>query len=234
MMPSCATLYCMKASRFLKAPGHVAIELALLAMALSIAPMNQGLLAAQEAAEPLEATSVPTIDRAMMFPYRESLDRASDYTQYASLLVPGVFALATPSSEWPGIVAMYAGSAVLSFATRTVLKATIDRNRPYMYFNDPPLEAIGNGDYLDSFPSGHSIMAFAGAGFTAALFTIRYPESPYRVPAVIGAYALAGTTVVLRIASGSHFGSDVAAGALIGSIFGLGVPLLVDRLGWLD
>ncbi|GAB1456279.1 hypothetical protein MASR2M48_15870 [Spirochaetota bacterium] len=233
-MPSCDTLYHMMASRFLKLTRPRTTGAAVLPLALFMACMTGGNLAAQESSTALNASDINQIDRAMMFAYEGRMDAASDYTQYASLLVPGVFALAAPTSDWPKVVAMYAGSAALSFATRTILKASIDRERPYMYFPDPPAGAIQDGDYLDSFPSGHTIMACTGAGFTAALFWLRYPDSPYRVPAIIGAYALAGTTVFLRLGSGSHFLSDVGAGALIGSIFGFGVPFLVDRLGWLD
>jgi len=182
----------------------------------------------------LSQSDVNTIDRALMFSYSESLDGVSDYTQYAAFLSPAVFALAAPVEDWLGIGAMYAGSAVLSYAARTGLKAVVERNRPYMYFDNPPAALIAEGDHLDSFPSGHAIMAFTGAGYTATLFARRYPDSPYRWPAVAGAYALATATLALRIGSGSHFMTDVAAGAAIGTFFGFIVPYTVDRLGWLD
>jgi len=191
-------------------------------------------LSAQEVVYPLPTYDVNLIDRALMFSYSEPLDVASDFTQYAAFLSPSVFALAAPIEDWLGIGAMYAGSALMSYATRTLLKATIDRDRPYMYFDDPPASRIADGDYDDSFPSGHAIMAFTGAAFTAALFKERYPDSPYRVPAVIAAYVLASATVGLRVGSGSHFLTDVAVGAAIGTFYGFIVPFASSRLGWLD
>lgn len=193
-------------------------------------------LAAQETASypALAPSDVNAIDRALMFSYSEPLDTVSDYTQYAAFLSPAAFALAAPPRDWLGIGAMYAGSAVLSYAARTGIKAVVERNRPYMYFDDPPASLIEEGDHLDSFPSGHSIMAFTGAGYTATLFALRYPDSPYRVPAVAGAYALATATAALRIGSGSHFLTDAFAGAAIGTLFGFIVPYAVDRLGLLD
>jgi len=195
-----------------------------------------GPLAAQEAPTPLPLvqSDVNAIDRALMFSYSEPLDMISDYTQYAAFLSPAVFALAAPPRDWLGIGAMYAGSAALSYAARVGVKAAVERYRPYMYFDDPPSSLIEEGDHLDSFPSGHSIMAFTGAGYTATLFALRYPDSPYRVPAIAGAYALASATAALRISSGSHFLTDVVAGAAIGTFFGFIVPYIVVKLGWLD
>ncbi|OHD26462.1 MAG: hypothetical protein A2Y38_01940 [Spirochaetes bacterium GWB1_59_5] len=193
-----------------------------------------GSLAAQEAPLPLSSLDVNDIDRVLMFSYSEPLDTVSDYTQYAAFLSPAVFALAAPTRDWLGIGAMYAGSAMLSYAARVGVKAAVDRYRPYMYFDNPPSSLIEEGEHLDSFPSGHSIMAFTGAGYTATLFALRYPDSPYRVPAVAGAYALATATAALRVGSGSHFLTDVAAGAAIGTLFGFIVPYTIDRLGWLD
>ncbi|PKL24981.1 MAG: hypothetical protein CVV47_06765 [Spirochaetae bacterium HGW-Spirochaetae-3] len=204
---------------------------ALLVLACALAPVATG---AQEATYPLPSYDVNLIDRSLMFSYSEPIDIASDYTQYAAFLAPSVFALAAPTEDWLGIGAMYAGSAMISFATGTLLKAVIERERPYMYFDDPPASAIADGDYIDSFPSRHSIMAFTGAAFTATLFKERYPDSPYRVPAVVAAYALAGVTAGLRVGSGSHFLTDVAGGAAIGTFFGFIVPFASSRLGWLD
>ncbi len=193
-------------------------------------------LSAQETvpAPALSLSDVNAIDRVLMFSYSEPLDTVSDYTQYSAFLSPAVFALAAPVGDWLGIGVMYAGSAALSYVARIGLKAMVERNRPYMYFDAPPASLIDEGDHLDSFPSGHSIMAFTGAGYTATLFALRYPDSPYRVPAVAGAYALATATAVLRIGSGSHFVTDVVSGAAIGTLFGFIVPYVSDRLGWLD
>lgn len=215
-----------------RAPAKGQRMLALATLALVLA----GPLAAQEAPTPLplSVSNVNAIDRVLMFSYSERLDSVSDYTQYAAFLSPVVFALAAPAEDWLGIGAMYAGSAVFSYAARTGIKAVVDRNRPYMYFEDPPASLIAEGDHLDSFPSGHSIMAFTGAGYTATMFALRHPNSPYRVPAVAVSYALAAATTALRIGSGSHFLTDVVAGAAIGSLFGFIVPYISDRLGWLD
>lgn len=216
------------------APAAAALETA----PTATVPDDSPVAAAPTAAAPtaVAPAALPSIaevngiDRLLMFSYSAPLDTASDYSQYAAFLSPALFALVAPPGEWLGIGAMYAGSAVLAYTTRTALKALIDRKRPYMYFDQPSAELIAKGDHVNSFPSGHAIMAFTGAGFTATVFCLRYPDSPYRLPVVAGAYGLATLTLGLRLGSGSHFISDVAAGAAIGSLFGVLVPLGVDLL----
>lgn len=53
-----------------------------------------------------------------------------------------------------------------------------------------------------------------------------YPDSPWRTPVVAGAYAVAAAAASLRVASGSHFLTDVLAGAALGTLSGWLVPVL--------
>jgi membrane-associated phospholipid phosphatase len=81
-------------------------------------------------------------------------------------------------------------------------------------------------DYYNSFPSGSTALAFLSAGFLSATFAAEYPASRWKIPVISGAYALAGGIAAARILSGSHFLTDVLAGAAIGSLYGWIVPLL--------
>ena len=69
-------------------------------------------------------------------------------------------------------------------------------------------------------------MAFASAGFVSYVFSRYYPESKLKVPVIVTAYTAATTTAVLRILSGNHFMTDVLTGALLGTLWGVGVPML--------
>jgi undecaprenyl-diphosphatase len=166
-----------------------------------------------------------------MFPYSKGLDVASDVTQYASFLSPALLLLVAPQEDYAKVGLLCAGSSAIALGARFGLKAAFERDRPYMYFPDAPAEEIASGDSRKSFPSGHSIMAFSGAAFTATVLAMRYPDSPYRVPLTVTAFALAGSTAALRVASGSHFASDVVAGALIGSAAGFAVPFIAAKVG---
>jgi len=86
-------------------------------------------------------------------------------------------------------------SFLASYATTSVLKATVSRLRP------------GHGTH--SFPSGHSSMAFTGA-------TLMELNSGPLLG--IPAYGLAAFTAFERVESGRHFPSDVLAGAAIGTL----------------
>jgi undecaprenyl-diphosphatase len=185
-------------------------------------------------AEALDRENVNAFDRPLMFSYSKTMDTVSDFTQYASFLAPAAFLFDASKDDYLGIGIMYGSSTALALGARYGLKAVFDRERPYMYFADPPAELIASGDNLDSFPSGHTIMAFSGAAFTATLFALKYPDSKWRVPVTTAAYALAGTTAVLRVSSGSHFTSDVLTGAVIGSFTGFIVPFVSYKAGWVD
>lgn len=178
----------------------------------------------------LDRDSVNAFDRIAMFPYSASQDIMGDVTMYSAMLTPAVFLLAAPSEDWAEIGILYAGSAAASFGTGELLKRAFPRDRPYMYYSDPPEKYVDSGDSEKSFPSRHAIMAFNGAGFTAATFMLRYPDSRYKVPAIATAYGLAFATATLRVTGGSHFTSDVITGALIGTATGFLAPYVNFRL----
>lgn len=181
-------------------------------------------------AVPLDRAEVPKFDRTLMFPYSDPLAFTSDVTQYLSFFSPAMFAFVAPRDEWLEISLLYGSSALLSFGTRTILKNTIERDRPYKYFpGSPDYPPMLEPDHNQSFPSGHSIMAFTGASFTHMLFALRYPDSPYRMPVTITAWTFAAATAALRVASGNHFVTDVLAGSAIGAFYGAAVPYLAWR-----
>ena len=71
-------------------------------------------------------------------------------------------------------------------------------------------KARPNGDNRTSFPSGHTMSAFAGAAFLDG----RYGKT-FGIPA----YALAAFTGYSRVHSGWHYRDDVLAGASIGMLY---------------
>ena len=118
----------------------------------------------------------------------------------STALALGLGALAAGStlakSDAPGAwqLAYTIGS---TFLATEALKAAIKEQRP---------DGSGN----DSFPSGHTSMAFAAATY----FNIRYGhEYPQYVPWVYGAAALTG---IARVEAKKHYAQDVVAGAALG------------------
>jgi membrane-associated phospholipid phosphatase len=119
---------------------------------------------------------------------------------------------------------MYLEAFMLTHGTKDILKNTVKRNRPYSYFG--PVPSGMEDDYYKSFPSGHTSLAFMSAGFLTSILLKDYPASKWKAPVIIISYSMAATVAVSRVLSGSHFLTDVIAGAAIGSIYGYIVPAL--------
>jgi undecaprenyl-diphosphatase len=104
-------------------------------------------------------------------------------------------------------VAMVAAEEVASIVDG-VLKNAIGRERPPLA--DPRVHALIPLPHDPSMPSGHAMMAFAGATLLALV-------AP-RVGWVF--FALAAGIAISRVYLGVHFPSDVVVGAAIGTLIG--------------
>jgi membrane-associated phospholipid phosphatase len=174
----------------------------------------------------LDKNDINAFDRTLLFAYNRPLDIASDAGVYALLTLPALSVMGMLSDNealWTyGI--MYTEAFLLTFGTKDLLKHAVIRYRPYMYAGGIPDGK--EDDYYNSFPSGSTAYAFLSAGFLAATFSAEYPDSPWKIPVIGGAYALAGGIAACRILSGSHFLTDVLTGAAIGSVYGWLIPAL--------
>ena len=105
-------------------------------------------------------------------------------------------------------VAAGTAAALLASATFMAIKRSCRRRRPcdlapHPLFHVPPPDAF-------SFPSGHTMNAFA----IATVLALRFPAlSP-------GLLLLATSVGASRVVLGLHFASDVWAGAALGSLIG--------------
>jgi len=89
------------------------------------------------------------------------------------------------------------------------------------------LNDCASRDRYLSVASGHTQFAFASASVTCVHhhYLPLWGTTPPWVPCATG-YALAATTGALRIAADRHYFTDVMAGAVVGSLVGLTIPLL--------
>ena len=113
---------------------------------------------------------------------------------------------------------------VIGEALGGVLKGVFGRGRPYLNPKDPNpndwriLRGFGGDDAYRSFPSGHTVAAFAaGAAVTAEMSRWR-PESRWLVGSVM--YGGAGLVGLSRMYNQRHWASDVIIGAAIGTFAG--------------
>ena len=121
---------------------------------------------------------------------------------------------------------MFYESMSLAWGIKEWVKIFVNRPRPYMYYEDSPRKKVLSGDWNDSFFSGHTTMAFASASFLTYTFFQYYPEEKTRFWVLGLSYSLATATAILRMASGSHFCTDVLAGAIIGTVSGIALPYM--------
>ena len=99
------------------------------------------------------------------------------------------------------------------------LKALIDRDRPFTTY--PNIEKLSSGGD-SSFPSGHTLEAFAMAAALSMMFSRKKIILPVYAWAILVAYS--------RMALGVHYPSDVLAGILIGSLIGWIVHWVFRRM----
>ncbi|MBQ9537856.1 MAG: phosphatase PAP2 family protein [Treponema sp.] len=135
-----------------------------------------------------------------------------------------------PPLELATVGVMLAESYLAGYGIRNIIKSTVKRPRPYMYTDKWDWNSVRDGDYTLSFPSGHTTDAFMGATFLSYTFWKYYPDSKYRIPVIATSYTIALTTGLLRVASGNHFMSDVAAGAVLGTAIGFFVPFFHEKI----
>lgn len=98
-------------------------------------------------------------------------------------------------------------AAIYSTIAMQGLKMLTQRTRPYMG---------GNGSFLnggDSFPSGHSMEAWA----LATVISKEYPHKPF---VKIGMYSFATAVSISRITAQRHYASDVLVGSSLGYLIG--------------
>jgi membrane-associated phospholipid phosphatase len=106
-----------------------------------------------------------------------------------------------------------------------LMKGTFGRQRPYVRPRNPHsfgfLRGFGGGDQYRSFPSGHSLAAFAAAAAVTSETARWWPDTRWIIgPTMYGGAAL---VAVSRMYDNRHWASDVIAGAGLGTFAGLKV-----------
>ena len=179
---------------------------------------------------PYYIEDINILDQKLAFAYSSSLHKISTVSCVVGMLTPGILALSTDSSEWLTISLMYAEAFLLANGIKELTKTFVSRPRPYMYFDGYPQKKLDEGDWDDSFFSGHTALAFTGAAFTSYVFAKYNPDSPWRFAVAAGTYTLAAATGIMRVAGGNHFVTDVLVGAAVGTACGILVPWLHTKI----
>jgi membrane-associated phospholipid phosphatase len=167
------------------------------------------------------------LDKGAVFEYNATLDKISTLSTVALLIAPSALAFTDVDG---GVLftygLMYAETVAMTYGLKELCKNLVTRERPYLYFDGYPSEELSNGDYCRSFLSGHTALAFASATYLTTVLSTDYKSSGFRIPVIAASYAVATAIASARVLSGNHYITDVLAGALLGSLCGVTVPLL--------
>lgn len=185
----------------------------------------------------LSKSDIILMDQIFMNDYNKALSAASTVTEAMLLASPSIILPAMYAKEntfsWNEVAVdgtMYVQTMLTAWGIKEWIKLLVNRPRPYMYYDNYPVSKVEDGDWNDSFPSGHTTLSFAAASFLTYTFFQYYPESPGRFWILGASYGLATTTAFLRMASGNHFATDVMTGALIGTVCGIAIPFMHTQL----
>lgn len=123
-------------------------------------------------------------------------------------------------------------TTLIAATVNQLVKFAFARERPFVHYlprSPDGLRALTDSPSDDnlSFYSGHTNLAFALATSSGTVSTLR----GYSLAPVVWATGLALATAVgyLRIAADKHYLSDVLTGVIVGSIIGVGAPLVLHH-----
>ncbi|HNW81707.1 MAG TPA: phosphatase PAP2 family protein [bacterium] len=178
----------------------------------------------------LDKYDINSFDRCATELYSEKSALASDVILGTVMAAPVLFfadkRLNRDFKNAATYLVMYAESLILLNGITETFKVTVQRKRPYAYNESLSYKKRTSGDYNLSFLSGHTANVFNSAVFLSTVFTFANPGSKW-VPVVwTASLSVASTVAVLRVAAGKHYPTDVIAGAVLGSVTGLLIPLL--------
>jgi membrane-associated phospholipid phosphatase len=143
-------------------------------------------------------------------------------TQYALSQGSGA-----PRSYFAQDAGIIVETVVLSSVLNQTVKFIAGRERPFVHVlpeDQKPLTAKPDDNNL-SFYSGHTNLAFALVVSAGTVAELRGYKNRAWIWAV--GLPLATTVPLLRMAADKHYLTDVAVGAVMGSAFGVAVPLLL-------
>jgi membrane-associated phospholipid phosphatase len=176
---------------------------------------------------PCDPRTLPAVDRWALRPSSTPASTASTVLVGGVTGLAGGFALGDPpADDVRGNLGVLASALAWTAAATEWLKVSLHRKRPVLYTRDATAVARDR-DSRESFPSGHTSLAFAGA--TAYLVMARRERLPHTARNAVLLYTGAAGVGGLRIVAGRHFLSDVLGGAVLGSAIGWLVPAIHPR-----
>jgi membrane-associated phospholipid phosphatase len=176
----------------------------------------------------VDRNAINSFDRGTMNPYRE--DHAGDAMAVSSFLIPLAFLGNDDMREDAETLgAMWAEATLWSEGLAQVTKALAQRNRPYVYDPDAPMEKKTQTEARLSFFSAHATGTAMNCFFMAKVFSDYSDNKNAEVALWTGAVLYPALVGFFRVDSGHHFTTDAIVGLVVGGTIGYLVPALHHR-----
>jgi membrane-associated phospholipid phosphatase len=172
---------------------------------------------------PCNPENLNALDRTAVHNHSDTARILGDVLVGVAVVTPAVYELVTvrPMTTTLEDLVVLTEVMAVNGGLVTLAKFAVQRPIPRAYAGDPEFIDVPGG-YL-SFYSGHTSFAFAALSFGAVTIGVRHQQYvwPWVVTVLSG-----GAVATAMVLGGVHFPSDVAMGALAGTVVGVGVPLL--------
>ena len=175
---------------------------------------------------PCSASEVNALDRIAIGNHDATLDTASD-AEVGALFVAPVLADAVALGFKPALAedtTVFVETLLVNGMFVTAAKYAVQRPLPRTYEGDPDLIRSPGG--YRSFYSGHTSITAAALAATAMTIRYRYGEQVW--PWVVDG-AVTALVATERVLAGRHFPTDVAVGAVMGTLVGIAIPAIHHR-----
>jgi len=171
----------------------------------------------------LDTSNINSFDRNGMHPYRDS--GVGDAVAAATYLLPLTFlANHDMHQDWRTLGVMWVEAVMLDLGVDGVVKAAVQRARPYAYDPNAPLDKRTESSARLSFYSGHTTGAAVNCFFVARVFSDYLSSGRAKAAIWTGAAIVPAVVGYIRVDSGHHFRTDVITGYVVGAAIGYLVP----------
>ncbi|MCO5231923.1 MAG: phosphatase PAP2 family protein [Chitinophagales bacterium] len=161
--------------------------------------------------------------------YNKKIHLVSDIGMMTAVATPLLLLIDSKvrnKTELRYIAPMWAETFALTYALTGMTKELVRRTRPYVYYDDVPLEKKMKKEARASFFSGHTSMTAASTFFTAKIYADMNPNSRWKPLVWTGAAMFPLGVGMLRYSGGKHFWTDILTGYIVGATVGILVPHL--------
>jgi membrane-associated phospholipid phosphatase len=186
-------------------------------------------LAPPHCAPECDPDTVNAIDRPAAGLYSTGWSTAGSVATVAVLAsMPLFLGIAEPPLDALNDLVVVLQATLFASATQVITSFATSRPRPRVYGSSAPLDERDDGNAARSFFSGH--MATCTAATVSTFLTLqRVGRTELAWTALAFGATGSGLLGVARVGAGSHFPTDVAAGAAVGVAYGFLLPALHAR-----